>query len=434
MKIAIFHLSDMHLTSDKNPLLARRDRVLQAVQNIVLESDKVFVVITGDIAYSGKDEEYAVAVDLLEHLKSSLEGYSGKEIKHVVVPGNHDCDFAKETDKVREAIVEQVRRKRDAAVDQAIIEQCCKAQSGFLAFAARWKDTTNTLYEDSLFRIIKYQFGEFEIVFNCFNTSWMSELNEQPGTLHFPITLFPAAHRHPSANLSVSVLHHPYIWHTPECARSLCDNLESISQLVLTGHDHVSSKSMRDNMEGRLTEYIEGAVLQDPHNESTSGFNVIEVDLAQRTQRVRQFEWDRELYRVASDTGAIPCRGVVQAGDVFQVADSFNAFLKDAGAQFTHPMKSELTLEDIYVFPHLRDVGTAEQRGKPSPYIVRKADLLLRTRETDNRVLLIGAEKSGKTALCKMLFTRLRQKRYVPVYVKGQDIRSSSIDQFNRLV
>lgn len=89
------HLSDIHFGQDENGTLVKHDRVRDA---LVADVKKLRaargpasrILVTGDVSYSGKTDEYAAATEWLEKLAKAC----GCEETHVCpIPGNHDCDL-----------------------------------------------------------------------------------------------------------------------------------------------------------------------------------------------------------------------------------------------------------------------------------------------------------------------------------------------------
>ncbi|MCX6580204.1 MAG: SUMF1/EgtB/PvdO family nonheme iron enzyme [Candidatus Aminicenantes bacterium] len=93
-EITILHLSDIHFKKkkdDDNDVFRQtvQERLIGAVTgHAEKQGNPDFVAITGDIAFSGKKEEYDQALTFLVKLKAGLP----KETEFLVVPGNHDVD------------------------------------------------------------------------------------------------------------------------------------------------------------------------------------------------------------------------------------------------------------------------------------------------------------------------------------------------------
>jgi formylglycine-generating enzyme required for sulfatase activity/3',5'-cyclic AMP phosphodiesterase CpdA len=97
MKLNFLHLSDLHLTGDKKTKAVtsfNQDIVLCSMLTKIEElknnkNDFDFIVITGDIAFSGQSEDYQVAKVFCEKL---LEITKLTRNRLFIVPGNHDIN------------------------------------------------------------------------------------------------------------------------------------------------------------------------------------------------------------------------------------------------------------------------------------------------------------------------------------------------------
>lgn len=104
--LAFIHLSDIHFkkgTSDTshdldNDIRNEISRDIRKLKEVVDTFDGILV--TGDIAFSGRKEEYDIAEEWLAQL-SALIGCKPEEVW--VVPGNHDVNRTKDTGLVKHA-------------------------------------------------------------------------------------------------------------------------------------------------------------------------------------------------------------------------------------------------------------------------------------------------------------------------------------------
>jgi 3',5'-cyclic AMP phosphodiesterase CpdA len=94
--ITWLHLSDLHIQGTEGI----RDRVLfdkmlsdiqTCLEEENLELDAVF--FTGDLAFSGQQEEYTPATEMLDEILDKC-GLTGRREKLFIVPGNHDVDWS----------------------------------------------------------------------------------------------------------------------------------------------------------------------------------------------------------------------------------------------------------------------------------------------------------------------------------------------------
>src|SRR4051812_3645751 len=101
MKIIFIHLTDIHF-SIKTDLNSKLHFFCQACIKDIRGVSKVYFIVSGDIANSGKKEEYDKAKAFLSTVKQLIYGeIPGIEIKFIFVPGNHDCNFEKHDNQLR---------------------------------------------------------------------------------------------------------------------------------------------------------------------------------------------------------------------------------------------------------------------------------------------------------------------------------------------
>jgi len=435
MKILLVHLSDMHFKSDNNSILLRKKKIVEAVQNLAAEANEIFIAFSGDIAFSGKQNEYENAIVFTDYIKDYLKDYCHKTIHIVIIPGNHDCNHEIKDQKIREALIKQIHKDTDLASDDSIITQCCSVQKDFSDFSEFYCDQDNRIFTNKLFSIFKYDYPEYNIIFFCYNTAWISQLDEVPGTLYFPIKHFTNNCLGHKVNLIISIFHHPLNWYIPENSRELRNHIERTSDILLTGHEHVGSKSIKFDLEDNYTEHIEGAVLQDWNDERRSAFTTVEFDLNKQNQKVKDFLWNGEIYSLGNETKWLSFKRSRRLQEkTFSIDTKFKQFLNDPGASYKHPNKSEILLDDIFVLPILRDLKVNKVKDKEILDDTVDSQCLLDTGKFMNKVLLIGAENSGKTTLCKILYKHYYRNEYVPIYIDGFKTKSTAIDDFEKLI
>lgn len=103
-----------------------------------------------------------------------------------------------------------------------------------------------------------------------------------------------------------------------------------------------------------------------------------------------------------------------------KITDEFLSFLKSSELlSKAHSQKSEVLIDDIFIFPELtRYDDLLEYEKKIS------SEKLIQDFLDYSKILIAGEDQSGKTTLCKKIFTELRIKNFVPIYIT---------DKFNQL-
>ncbi|HNP45815.1 MAG TPA: metallophosphoesterase, partial [Panacibacter sp.] len=238
MQIAIIHVTDIHFTtnSDYN---ARALPFCQAVTSSIRGINKIYFVLSGDIAFSGSEDEYEIAIKYFSICKQLLKQENKNlEIKFVIVPGNHDCSFNGDT-HLRRNIVASMNYKI-LGNDNSVIDECTKIQSNFWNFYSKY----NQIPEDKLFYKINDVVEQKQIAFYCINTAWMSSIDEKAGTLFFPVKRYHEFERGLN-EISFGVWHHPYNWFNPSTSENNKKEFElfteSISETHFFGHEHQQS-------------------------------------------------------------------------------------------------------------------------------------------------------------------------------------------------
>ncbi|WP_282017999.1 TIR domain-containing protein [Salegentibacter mishustinae] len=81
----------------------------------------------------------------------------------------------------------------------------------------------------------------------------------------------------------------------------------------------------------------------------------------------------------------------------------------------SHKSKDLLKLEDIFTYPILSTYDDKESRKRYNS--VNLPDEILEF----GKVIIAGEKQSGKTAMCKILFSQLRKLNFVPIYIRDKN-------------
>ena len=81
MKLLVIQLSDIHFKETENAIIKKEEKLFEAIRNSTLEYEEIFLLVTGDTAYSGKENEYKIGIDFIKGLKSKIEEYSKKRLQ-----------------------------------------------------------------------------------------------------------------------------------------------------------------------------------------------------------------------------------------------------------------------------------------------------------------------------------------------------------------
>ena len=413
-KLAVIHLSDIHIHGERDACLKRVDEISTACFTAARSADACVVAVTGDVAFSGAAAEYAVAREkLIEPLISKLKRETGRPVYVALAPGNHDC-VLKPANIVRETLINAVVESPEKAEDEAMVIACSDVQQHFRTFSEELLEPKAEVHS-RLFWQQKFEVAGHTVVLSTLNASWMSRLPEEQGQLVFPIGRFEEQLNSGSKAFHLALIHHPFNWYSQSAYHALRKRLRRSCTAILSGHEHLGNTGKLDEAISGTSLFFEAAALQ-PHEEGAqAGFSIHTFDFGDRS--------------VSSSNYLVASTGVDEFGQssLFSWADSsigsapdispsFLNTLIDAGGNFSHTAKERLALDDVFVWPDLRDwdgeIGKQKSVGSKS---------LLGNIERGAKFIIYGDDKSGKTTLLFAFFQELVARGFAPVFVSSSE-------------
>lgn len=418
--ILLLHISDIHFKTTKNRVATRAAKIAAIVNQFLEPIEACVILVSGDIANAGLPEEYELAKKFLVELETAIaENPNVAEVKILVAPGNHDCDFTK-GDGTRALLLKQIASEPDTRHPEAVIASCTSTQNAFFEFASKIEKRTPCTTEERLYRSVNLVIGKTPILVCIYNTAWISALKEKQGELSFPV--LPELESQAN-DLVISLFHHPTAWLGADNAAKFRARVETTSDIILTGHEHRPGSFEKVSDTGGASLYFEGGALQ-PHNEvATSHFNVICVDIEKSQRKRMTYGWNSGSYKREGSSDWLPFVRGSQRGPGFRFTTKFKEHLDEPGAQFTHPMKATLLLQDVFVYPRLREIKLL--RGKNAILSGRR---IIELTATQKRILILGDDQSGKTAFARVLCRELYEHGLVHLLLSGRDLISSDSD------
>ena len=419
MKVAIVQISDIHIQNARDFVISRLDYAIRSARPIINECQKVIVAITGDIANMGKQEEYQVAYDYFSKFSEGIiaENDDIKSVEYVIVPGNHDCFFSEDQKQLRLALIESCL-KNDSSLDIAISDNLLQAQTNFWKFYSQL-----TKQEDTPFishEIVHKCNDGTELIFHCYNTSLLSNIQEQVGSLMVPCDKFLPLLNESRSSIVISLFHHNTGWLNPSHNKKAFEkHLLETSDIVLCGHEHVRQDLIKSDIgSGDKILYFESSAFQD-NRQSEFAINVIDTESGKLQRHILKYaDAERPTDRIYKD---LPLqeedmkrriKGIV-------VNSQFEQTLLKLPIPIIHPVKGNLALNDCYEFPDLEP-----QVGRDTDIAVYLDSIdIVEDSGLDYKVLGIeGASRSGKTSLLKMLYLRFYQSGIFPLLLSGNEV------------
>lgn len=410
MKILFLHLSDAHLRdntklSDINP-----NAIVNSLGQMG-DFDECIFVFSGDIAYSGKPNEYKVAGGLFgKILKGISEKYLlGKHIRTLIVPGNHD-NLAKVPERNGEDIKKYFG---DNCTDSHYQDDLFQLKD-FFEFANR-----NGCYKKARgIEVQKISFGNFVIKVNLINSAPFSILgsdNGDKGRHYFPDYELSKLDFDRHENFTISIIHHGPEWFSDDVKRTLFSKMYATSELVFVGHEHFSQNEDKVVNGGKKIDISTGIALYGTDEER--GFNAIVLDTNKGTLIGYKFIYNGKIYKPSS-TPVLENKGVEFRGkNKFTFTREFRAFLESDTDQ-----REGARYLDYFVFPSMEAKNINEDLKN---YNVTSEEKFMELFKIKRKISIEGTSKSGKTILAKYLALKLSED-FVPLYLTEEDFGAKS--------
>ena len=311
--IRILHLSDFHFRAETQwsatPVLVELSEAVGSLVQDGLAPD--LVAMTGDIAFSGKEEEYGLAREWIEGglLKALPKGFRKNRI--LIVPGNHDSDrrVVKTAAKATQtSLLDMGSQKQIAEIlyDPDERDVLLRRHTRFLDFANHFRAPSKRLDVPWWSCAMGLKGSRVHIAGLC--SSWMSWRDGDQGRLLIGSrqarSVLPAGSG--KADVTIALVHHPWSSLAEFDERETGDLVRRKSDLVLRGHLHAQRSVAVLDPDNCCLELAAGSAYDG--SQYANAFQLVEVDPGVGTLRVHFWTWrrgrwipDRNAYENAPD-------------------------------------------------------------------------------------------------------------------------------------
>lgn len=435
MKVAILHLSDLHISTDNAQwIIDRAHQVANAVKLNCADSQKIYVVVSGDIANKALPEEYEQAVIFFSRLKSGLSNnYNGQipvESRILCVPGNHDV-WLKEEDDVRKILLQHVSENYPTLSD-SIFSAIVATQSNYAEFVKKINEVES--YKPALLTTVDDSVGDYHIRFNLYNTAWMCGLKDQPGTIFMPT----GAVKKPTkeTDLVISVMHHYYNWLALEKQNktNFMRNVGGSSNILIYGHEHeVVTTGKTDNItKGFISEY-EGAAFYSKEKETgeqQSQFQLLVIDTDQSTCHQTAYKYSPKDFIYRADLSQALTISTESKTGAFRSNIEYTQNLDEMPTPIYNHEKEKLKLSEIFIYPDLESMNERINKTDIDGKYLSAEQLL---GDADHTLFILeGGNQCGKTSLCHMYYTTLAGAHKYPLMVGGKEVTNENLKRILR--
>ena len=275
MSIGFVHLSDIHFGQEKGGKLWVHDdvkeRLIDDVRLVVedLESGRAAgIIVTGDIAFGGREPEYKAAAAWLDEVAGAA-GCAKYDIQ--VVPGNHDID----RDEITEAtqiMLDRIAAEGEDALDRVLKkdedrELLYRRFSAYRPFAQGYRCPLDTNAELAEERAVELAPGR-SIRFIRLNSALICSRNDEEGKL-----LLGERQRVLPQRIGeelVLLSHHPVHWFQDSKDASLF--IRNRARVFISGHEHNPSVKIETNEEGGDLMMLAAGATVPPNSDDTSTY------------------------------------------------------------------------------------------------------------------------------------------------------------------
>lgn len=293
MKIVLLHLSDLHISSKAAITLEKIEKVANSL-NIFDSFDAVILALSGDIANSGKENEYKHASKFVTNLTNTIakkHGLSKGAIKVVVVPGNHDILIEPEKTLNRVEVIDLYEKKE---LELKVAEQLLQMRPFYKFAKSQGCFTSN---DTALFnrKIIEFSVKKekIQIEVNLINSALFSSSDDK-GIHYLPNSFYDDFKKDTNGSYSILMMHHSPDWFNNEHKNRLTDLINKRCQIALYGHEHFKhSENVAINDNNNIVIQSGGVWW----NRSFTGSSYIagSLDTTNRKFSYFDFLWNEEL-------------------------------------------------------------------------------------------------------------------------------------------
>lgn len=337
MKLAMLHLSDIHIKTPTDQILLRSKQIAQALNTILHEIETLLIFVSGDIAQSGSTSEYELATKFFHEIEAAIRSERELPINWILAPGNHDGAF-KDSKSTRNLNIAGVLEHGEGIIDDDIIDTCTLPQENYFKFEEVFSKR-NCIFRDKLWKQFVYQVGERKVSVSAINASWMSQVPEEQGRLVFPLKRY-ANYAKTEADISIAVMHHPLNWYAQTSYHPFREFLVRNYCLVLSGHEHVNNAIAIENLtHAKRTIMLEAGALWPHNSKEISQFSLVELDVDTGDLMHTPYIWESASGRYTPISSSPKKHCIVPLRkSSFEPTDEMKEALEDLGAPFTHPL------------------------------------------------------------------------------------------------
>ncbi|WP_164444373.1 hypothetical protein, partial [Pseudomonas viridiflava] len=307
----------------------------------------------------------------------------------------------------------------------ALIDKCTEAQDEYFKFEANAR-LLEPVFEDPLWKEFELTVGGGILRISSINAAWMSKLHESAGQLVFPIQNYVELLEAPSS-LRLALIHHPLNWYCQNSYHPMRRALKTHCNAILSGHEHSIGSEVISDLNGS-TLMLEAPALQPHEDNLDPQFTCLLFETANKVVYETRFKATDALPKQIGAELVHSFDTSAKCARLNKIHPDFLKILMDPGGNFTHPIRGELSAEEIFVYPQLEENGS--EIAKKTIF----GDQVPVDWEAGKRILILADDEGGKTFLLRKYFCDIHEQGGLPIYVKSEDIKSVTEREIEKLI
>lgn len=401
------NLSDIHVKNNNfQNIKLKLDSFLATVRGIKKLGgyDKIIILVSGDIAFSGVKEEYDLIENYFEELATSYD--------LIMCPGNHDHNFtAYESNIARN----QMLKLEPEQQDDETINIATKGMGNYYEFEKKFT-TFRPVSSTPLSKHFNVTSSDCNVSITCLNTAWCSQIHERGGDIAFPVKYLPKVDK---GHIRIIFFHHPLSWFEPNNQKIIRNTIREDYSVILTGHEHLNDhfKVVGETHSCLMIE----AMPFDDRYVVENGF--ITFEIGTNDVLIKSYIWeDGSFQEHRNFTKLDVLKDNSISNDSASVNMDFYKSLLDIGVNYIHPDKDILDLNDVFIYPNLKPLNDDNK------FDMKKTSSDSLMNSVHKKILLIGDEYCGKSTLLKKIFIDSISNNMLPLIIEGGAIRNSKLE------
>lgn len=395
-QLCIVQLTDFHFDKELQANSCKRaDDILETIKTNI-KSGTVLLLVTGDIAYSGKKNEYRSASLFFDYLVEQL-GKLEYHSKVYILPGNHDVQDPRKS----------TERFADSQYDLDI-----KKMASFYEFANKY-DNRFVLGQPEP---ITFEVEGTPVSISGFNSAPLSTIVGDDKGFHLLRTAqCGLLDNTPDSGLHIFASHHGPEWFRDNDRLSLERLLSDSIDFAFFGHEHMGQSRCVGGLSGESCVVVRGGTYSF-YDDAQSTYKMLlirfgELGSYEFVERVYDWEASGQVHALVDEGRSY--RRYIKSKTYFRPRPEFvNELFKSEG-------NSNESFKDSFVFPSLKEeIATGTKDGelrindqKVITDIHSFMELLL-----DAKTLEIHSDiRAGKSSLLKAIYRESLAMGYSPL-------------------